>query len=237
MRHPTVRRTGFSPVFLFPYNIGLPFRFLKQKQPALFCAVFHLQYLCRTNKKCRMKIAKYWMMLLSLVLLCNSCSCNKTEKDAAEAADTLPPDETISKGVVQLERSHVTDTASWNGRLYRYDIVREPDNSLPKIKDEESGGTFSDNHIDLTITCEGRQILKKRFFKTTFNKFLDADFRQKGILEGLVFDIAIPEGLRFATSISYPRSDLYIPLVITVGADGQITIRKDEVLDSSEEEI
>ena len=45
-----------------------------------------------------------------------------------------------------------------------------------------------------------------------------------------------PQGLRFATSICYPRSDLYIPLVVTIDASGQMTIERDEILDAEDME-
>ena len=56
------------------------------------------------------------------------------------------------------------------------------------------------------------------------------------MLEGLVFDMVTPQGLRFATSICYPRSDLYIPLVVTIDAAGQMTIERDEILDAEDME-
>ena len=176
------------------------------------------------------------MLFLCVALSMGACSNRDAKQKAEAAADTLPPDENMHHGIVQLERSHVNDTVKWRVKIYRYDIVSEPDASLPKIKDEASGSTFSDNHIDLTITCEGQQIFQKRFQKTSFNSFLDAGFRQKGMLEGLVFDTAVPEGLRFATSICYPRSDMYIPLVIVISSDGKMSVQKDQILDASESE-
>jgi acetyl-CoA carboxylase alpha subunit len=56
------------------------------------------------------------------------------------------------------------------------------------------------------------------------------------MLEGLVFDTTVPEGLRFATSICYPRSDLYIPLVIIIDSNGKMSVQKDQILDASESE-
>ncbi len=35
----------------------------------------------------------------------------------------------------------------------------------------------------------------------------------------------------YAASICYPQSDLYIPLSITVSADGKISIAKEELLE------
>ena len=47
----------------------------------------------------------------------------------------------------------------------------------------------------------------------------------------LAFDRVDENNLRFATSISYPASDIYIPLSITIAPDGSFSIKKDEILD------
>ena len=64
-----------------------------------------------------------------------------------------------------------------------------------------------DNHITLTITQDGKQLFQKIFTKADFSSYLDEGFKKNGILEGFVFDQAVPKGLRFATSVSYPQSD------------------------------
>ena len=51
------------------------------------------------------------------------------------------------------------------------------------------------------------------------------------ILEGLVYDKNTSKGMVYAASICYPQSDLYIPLSITVSADGKISIAKEELLE------
>ena len=178
-----------------------------------------------------------WQIAVLLALLAlTACNGNKTEKSAEAVVDSLPPDETNWRGVVELQPSQTTDTVTWNGKIYQYHIAREADPSLPQVKDEASGDTFLDNHLDLLVSLDGQEIFHKRFFKTTFEQYIDKDFRQNGMLEGLVFDMVTPQGLRFATSICYPRSDLYIPLVVTIDASGQMTIERDEILDAEDME-
>lgn len=179
---------------------------------------------------------KFGPMLLCFLLFMGSCH-QKTQTADDNPADTLPPDEKVVGGVVQLDPSHFEDTVTWNSKTYHYSIVKQPDATLPKVKEDGSGTLFADNHIDLTITLEGQQVFKKRFFKTSFEKHLDAGFRKKGILEGLVFDLAVPGGLQFATSICYPHSDLYIPLVIIIDpTNGGMTVKKDDIMDTDTED-
>lgn len=170
------------------------------------------------------------LLLFWVALVWGACGngATKTEK---EATDSLPPDETINKGIVQLQSSHVNDTVTWNGKVYKYEIVRQADASLPCVKDEVSGDTFYDNSIALTISLDGKVFFNKKFLKTTFDKYLNAEFKKNGMLEGLVFDVVTPAGLRFATSVCYPRSDLYIPLAITIDNAGNMTIQRDELPD------
>ena len=166
-----------------------------------------------------------------------SCGNRKTaEAEDKAMADSLPPDEMVHNGVIQLQPSHVVDTVSWKGQIYHYDILREPDTTLAKVKDGESGSLFSDNHIDLVVSCQNKIIFKNRFYKSSFNNFLEEGLKKNGILEGLVFDEALPEGLRFATSVSYPGSDLYVPLVVLVNKDGEVSVSKDKILDSDSED-
>ena len=49
---------------------------------------------------------------------------------------------------------------------------------------------------------------------------------------GMAFDQEQEGNLRFAVSVSYPMSDLYIPLLITIRPDGSYVISKDLVLDN-----
>ena len=51
------------------------------------------------------------------------------------------------------------------------------------------------------------------------------------ILEGLVYNKTTPQGIVYAVSISYPQTDLYAPLSLTVSADGKISMAKEEVLE------
>ena len=79
-------------------------------------------------------------------------ACNKTKtEEPVPAEEMLTPGERVVEGVSQLEASHTSDTVTWHGKVYRYDIVREPDDSLPKVKMDETGTLFTDNHIDVKV--------------------------------------------------------------------------------------
>ena len=107
-------------------------------------------------------------------------ACNKTKtEEPVPAEEMLTPGERVVEGVSQLEVSHTRDTVTWHGKVYRDDIVREPDDSLPKVKMDETGTLFTDNHIDVKVTCEGKQVFSRRFYKSSFNSYLPEDFRSQ----------------------------------------------------------
>ena len=53
----------------------------------------------------------------------------------------------------------------------------------------------------------------------------------KSILEGIVYDKTTPQGIVYAASVCYPQTDLYMPLSITITADGKMSIRKVDMLE------
>lgn len=173
--------------------------------------------------------------LLALLTL-GACQSKKEQKEEIPLEETLPPDVKMVKGICKMQDSHVTDTVSWRGKLYTYDIKRTADENLPTVKDETDGLEYYDNQIDLKITQGEKTVFEKHFLKSSFDSYLDNGFRKSGMLEALVFDMTVPEGLRFATSVSYPQSDLYLPLLIIIDAEGNMTIKRDNVLDTYAQE-
>lgn len=104
------------------------------------------------------------------------------------------------------------------------------------VKDE-TGQAYLDNVIDLKITRAGGSVFfQKRFTKTAFDSFLDDDYRNTGILEGLVFDKAEGGVLRFAASVSHPNTDEYIPILIKIDRNGNMKMERDVNLDTTSEE-
>ena len=93
------------------------------------------------------------------------------------------------------------------------------------------GDTYVDNKIVLRITRGSENVLNKTFTKNDFSSVVDAKFLSKSILEGIVYDKTTPEGIVNAASVCYPQTDLYVPLSITVTADGKMSIKKVDMLE------
>ncbi len=159
--------------------------------------------------------------------LCFSCGGNNRNASSGYS-DYEKPD--TSSAVLTMKDYHYSAEVKAGNVTYAYDIVRESNDTLPLV-DSEEGESYADNYIRLRVNREGKEIFNKVFLKKHFKEFMDKDFIEHAILAGMAFDRVDENNLRFATSISYPASDIYIPLSITIAPDGSFSIKKDEILD------
>jgi hypothetical protein len=139
---------------------------------------------------------------------------------------------------IRMQEYNQIKDIHWLDREYQVNIRRTADDSLHMVKDE-TGQKFVDNRIRLqVIRQDGSVFFSQSFTKATFSEYLDDDYRQTGILEGLVFDRVEGNYLLFAGSVSHPQTDEYIPLVIKVSNFGDVAISRDTQMDTngSEEE-
>ena len=133
-------------------------------------------------------------------------------------------------GVHRMQQSDAQGSVQIGGANYNYVIKRSPSDELPRVKDAD-GNQFVDNVIDVKITRNEKNVLVKRFTKKDFSSWVEQSFLSKAILEGFVFDQVINGKMRFAASVCYPQTDIYIPLSITISTDGKLQIEKGSVLD------
>lgn len=163
------------------------------------------------------------------------CSCS-TKKDEQRSEDTVAfqiEKNSETAGIQKMQVSNNNISVNWRGKSYKISISRVPNSSLPKVK-ATSGDIFWDNEINLTITgTNGEKFFNKQFTKQSFSSIITPDFLSKSILEGLVFDKTTDNGLLFAASVSYPQTDLYIPVSITISRDGKIAIKKEELIEEA----
>ena len=118
----------------------------------------------------------------------------------------------------------------FKGKDYHSLVSRTPDENLPHVTNE-LGDTYVDNKIVLHLTRGNETVLNKTFTKNDFSSVVDANFLSKSILEGIVYDKTTPQGIVYAASVCYPQTDLYMPLSITITADGKMSIQKVDILE------
>lgn len=173
-------------------------------------------------------------IILGVALFVVSCTGGK--KESNESDIRVVAGEVVDEyGVVRMQSWTVKDTATINGKAYSYVITRTPADSLQKVKNE-SGDLFVDNVVQLRITRGTDKVFSKTFSKETFNTMIEAQFLKRAVLEAVVFDRVTPKGLRFVASVSYPQTDMYIPVVLTIGVDGKMSMaRTNDMLEMEEE--
>lgn len=173
------------------------------------------------------------VLTVSLIML-GVISCSPSNKSLEEQTDSLLYyDETMDNGIIRMNSIKYSDSIKTNTNCYLYQIERQPDSTLPNVKDQYSELVYLDNRIDVHILKNGKEFFRHSFVKSDFKSFLDEGFMKYGILEGFVFDRTTGNSLRFATSVSFPQSDMYIPLIVTINNQGQYDIQRDNIMEEA----
>ena len=175
-----------------------------------------------------MKKIQLFVALLMVALMISSCGKKKESKDIiVPTVEEVKPKDPIS-----MQPYNQQQQVEWLDKHYQVFIDRVADDSLRMVEDE-TGQKFIDNRINLRVVrADGSVFFKQEFTKSSFDAQLDDDYRQTGILEGLVFDKVDGNNLVFAGSVSHPQTDEYIPLVVTVSNFGKVTIKRDDLMDT-----
>ena len=175
-----------------------------------------------------MKKIQLFVALLMVALMISSCGKKKESKDIiVPTVEEVKPKDPIS-----MQPYNQQQQVEWLDKHYQVFIDRVADDSLRMVEDE-TGQKFIDNRINLRVVrADGSVFFKQEFTKSSFDAQLDDDYRQTGILDGLVFDKVDGNNLVFAGSVSHPQTDEYIPLVVTVSNFGKVTIKRDDLMDT-----
>lgn len=174
-----------------------------------------------------MKKSVYALMGVSLMLL---AACSSQKRNEKEMLQVQMEDSVKNGAPVRMQVSDVKTTFSYRGKEYTSSVVRRPDETLPIVSNGQ-GENFVDNHITLRLMCGDKIVVDKVFTKQSFVSLVDAKFMQYAVLEGLVYDQTTPQGILYAASVGYPQSDLYVPIRLTIAADGRISMSKEELME------
>ncbi len=176
-----------------------------------------------------MKTISTFLIIVTAACIISSCSGKKTDDNII----TKRIEKKAPSAPIKMQEYEQTKEVDWLNNTYICKIERTPDDSLKMVKDE-NGQLFVDNRISLAVKRnDGSVFFKRTFTKKDFNSCLDDDYRNTGILEGLVFDRAEGSDLYFAASVSHPQTDEYIPLVVRLNRMGNVEISRDTQLDIS----
>ena len=175
-----------------------------------------------------MKKLIYIGVLLVLTTMA-ACTGNKDKSKQDETRIVLK-DSIDSQGVQRMQPSKMEQTITFKGKDYQSLVNRVPNDSLARVKND-MGDVFVDNTITLRLTRGNEIIFNKSFTKHSFSSLISADFMKRAILEGMVFDKTTTQGFVYAVSVSYPQTDLYIPISVTITPDGKMSMVKEELME------
>lgn len=178
---------------------------------------------------------KRFIYLFILSLLAGLTACGGGSKKTDEGSLIFMQDSVDSRGLQRMQVSKAEVDIKFKGKDYHSFISRTPDEDLPLVKNE-MGNTFVDNKIQLRLTRGNEQVFNMTFTKKNFSSIVSDDFLSKSILEGMVYNKTTPQGIVYAASVCYPQTDLYVPISITITADGKMTMEKEELLEEIYEE-
>lgn len=184
-------------------------------------------YLCTQNTFQMKKIHLFALMLASLLIV----GCGGKKK----TDDIIVPKQEVKKpsGPIRMQEYNQTKDIVWLGKDYQVEIIRQADDSLKMVKDED-GQKFVDNRVFLSVyRSDGSVFYKGQFTKAAFDHLLNDDYRKTGILEGFVFDRIEGAQLYFAASVCHPQTDEYMPFVVSLSSMGQVGVSLDSELDTS----
>jgi len=171
----------------------------------------------------------YLVAMLAMGML---TGCGSNKKDIKEETQRMFQLENVDEdsGLQRMQVSRIQQEISCRGKNFRLSVERVPDDKLPQVQSDM--GTFVDNSIKVKLTRDnGTVLLEKTFTKNDFAAYLPDKYLKRSVLEGLVFDdvrTAEKKEITLAASVSYPMTDLYIPFILVVSQDGNLSISKDE---------
>ena len=182
------------------------------------------------HQNCKNRMNRFQLTAVILTaLIATSCSKKKQSNDIIVSTVEEPK----PQGPVRMQPYDQTSDVQWLRKEYQVVINRVSDDELPMVEDE-TGQKFIDNRITVRVLrSDGSVFFSRVFTKSDFTAQLDDDYRATGILEGIVFDKTDGNNIIFAGSVSHPQTDEYIPLVVSVTNFGEVSIRRDNQMDTS----
>lgn len=177
-----------------------------------------------------MRISSCLPVCFFAVCLCAACSSKPKAEGAGEGLHVVTKTEQPRLVPERMPLSDVTNHVHFGGKDYETRVFRSADETLPRVKDQD-GQEFIDNRIRLRVSTGGRILLDRSFTKADFATLVEARMLEHSLLEGMVYDTVSARGLIFAASVSYPQSDLYVPIRLFVAPDGRVMMERSDLLE------
>lgn len=166
------------------------------------------------------------VLLAASILLLGGCKDKKTSNNDIITTDFEMP--MPSETPVTMSSLTEQKEVQWvEGRNYRVMVTRMAVDSLPKVSDE-IGQKYVDNQVKVTVMrADSTVFFNRTFTKSTFLNWLDGDYREHALLEGIRFLKAEGSDLVFVAWFNYPQAgdDEAKVLQLSVSRMGEVDIK------------
>lgn len=180
-----------------------------------------------------MKKTNYIFTVAMAAILLGAC----TEKKKSNIIIAKKSVAMENKGTQKMSNYEQSRDVEWLGSSYQVVVKRSSAADLPLVTLDDDM-RYYDNKITVRILRkDGSEFFNHTFTKTDFTSFIDKHTQDTGALLGVVYVKAEGDNLYFAASVGSPdiTSDEYVPLMLKVSRMGDVSISKDQVLDTDSE--
>ena len=169
--------------------------------------------------------------LLPLVILGASAVMLAGCKEKKQSEETITTHYVPYKlqAPIAMAEDNQQASAQWMGKSYHVSVSRQPLDSV--MVSDDRGQKYKDNRVKIIVTRpDGSVFTEKAFTKSAFMSYIQEPFKSGGILAGIRFENAEAKGLKFSVVVAMPDAvdDLFVPLEMTIDADGGLGIRQDD---------
>ena len=153
----------------------------------------------------------------------------KDKKEADNRIITTDYEAPKPQAPIASAASVETHDVKWvEGRHYMVTIMRTAVDSLPMVSNA-NGQKYIDNAIKLKVArADSTLFYTKTFTKKSFANWLDSDYREKAILEGISILETDDSSMSFIAWLNYPDAgdDEAVELRLTLDAQGNMGIQR-----------
>ena len=175
------------------------------------------------------------IMLVAGIMMLGACKEKKKQEDII-TTKYVPK---RPQAPIAMNDEHLSDTVRWKNSVYYVKIDRTASDSLPMLSDE-IGQKYKDNYVTLTVLRSDQSVFfHKKFSKSTFASYLNADYQRNGLLSSMRFNEVDNGELEFSVAIAHPDAldDEYLPLELTINAQQGMAIKVDnDMLDEFDDD-
>ncbi len=173
-------------------------------------------------------------ILVAGLLVLGVAACKEKKKSDDIIVAKMEPLEL--KSPIKLPVDQRTTEVQWMDKTFIIDVIRQSDETLPMLKDE-NGQEYVDNNLSLTIShADSSQFLKKNFTKESFAAYIDNALKQNGLLENIVYHGVEDQKLKFGAIISRAgNEDEFVPLDVFIDSKGGMSVVQGKLFDTIDE--